>query len=117
MSVIPAIGGIWQALLGIPASLAMGAGVLVTRRTWTGGIDLAMEGLLDRIEAGESPPSVIGGLTGRLRSGAQTGVQTGDPDGGRDGRRDDGEDDTERGPSGSTGTGHTVPGEGFSQPG
>lgn len=101
MSVIPAVGGIWQALLGIPASLAMGAGVLVTRRTWTGGIDLAMEGLLDRVEAGESPPTVIGGLTGRLRSGSHDGAQ----------------DDTDRGPSGSTDTGEGVPGEGFSQPG
>jgi hypothetical protein len=109
MSVIPAVGGIWQALLGIPVSMAMGVGVLVTRRTWTGGIDLAMEGLLDRVEAGDPPPTVIGGLTGRLRSGAQ--------DGTRDGARDTGEHDTGHGPSGSTVAGNEVPGEGFSRPG
>lgn len=58
-------------LLGIPASAVMGAGVLVARRAWTGGIDVALEGLLDQVEARESPPTVIRGLTGRLFGGSQ----------------------------------------------
>lgn len=72
MSTVGAIAGdlagwahLWP-LLGIPASAGAGIGVLVARRAWTGGIDLALEGLLDRVEAGEQPPSVMGGITGRL---------------------------------------------------
>ena len=88
-------------LLGIPTSMAMGVGLLVSRKAWTGGIDLAMEGLLDRVDAGESPPTVIGGLTGRLRSGV--------PNARKDG--------TGHGPSGTTEPGNEAAGEGFSQPG
>ncbi|MCB1271737.1 MAG: hypothetical protein M9942_07355 [Microthrixaceae bacterium] len=72
LSAIPAFGqGIWVSLLGIPASFAMGAGVLVARRAWTGGIDEALEGLLDRVESGEAPPSVLGGITGRFLGGGE----------------------------------------------
>lgn len=69
MSVVPVVGD-WNALpiFGIPASAAMAVGVLVARRAWTGGIDVALEGLLDHIEAGEQPPSIIGGFTGARRS-------------------------------------------------
>ncbi|MFV0318008.1 MAG: hypothetical protein ACK5O2_13740 [Microthrixaceae bacterium] len=67
LSVIPAFGvGPWT-LLGIPVSAGMGAGVMLTRKAWTGGIDVALEGLLDLIEAGQAPPSVIGGIAGRIR--------------------------------------------------
>lgn len=70
LSAIPVIGGgtLW-ALLGIPTSAAMGVGVLAARKAWTGGIDVALEGLLDRVETGEPPPSVIGGITGRIKPG------------------------------------------------
>ncbi|MCZ7628187.1 MAG: hypothetical protein M5U19_03430 [Microthrixaceae bacterium] len=72
MSVVPVLGtGPAAALLGIPASMAVAAGMLVVRRAWTGGIDLAMEGLLDRVEARDAPPTVIGGFTGRLRAGSR----------------------------------------------
>lgn len=67
LSVIPAIGGPYWALLGVPASGAMGIGVLAARKVWTGGIDVALEGLLDRVEAGEPPPSVIGGIAERIK--------------------------------------------------
>lgn len=88
-------------LLGIPTSLAMGAGVLVTRKAWTGGIALAMEGLLDRVENGESPPTVIGGLTGRLRSSTQDAAKA----------------DTDHGRPGSANAGDQGPGDGVSRPG
>ena len=68
MSVISALSmNVWGLWLGIPASAAMGVGVLATRKAWTGGIDVALEGLLDRVEVGEPPPTVIGGISGRLR--------------------------------------------------
>jgi hypothetical protein len=60
------------AWLGIPASAAAGVGVMATRNSWTHGIDLELEGLLDRIEVGERPPSMIGGLTDRLLGGGST---------------------------------------------
>ncbi len=41
--------------------------MLATRRAWTRGIDLELEGLLDRIEAGDLPPSVVGGLAERFK--------------------------------------------------
>lgn len=59
-------------LVGIPASVALGAGVLVTRRAWTGGIDVALEGLLDRVESTEAPPTVIGGIATRLCGGPRS---------------------------------------------
>ncbi len=61
--------GLVQALplLGIPVSAGMGLGVLATRKAWTRGIDVALEGLLDHVEAGEPPPTVLRGLTDRLR--------------------------------------------------
>ncbi len=66
MSAVSALSWAPWAWLGVPASAAAGAGVLATRRAWTRGIDLEMEGLLDRIEAGDPPPTVIGGITERL---------------------------------------------------
>lgn len=95
--------GLLQALplLGVPVSAGMAVGVLIARRAWTGGIDVALEGLLDQVEVGEPPPTVIRGLTGRLFGGAQHA----------------GKDDADHGPSGSTPAGNEVPGEGFSRPG
>lgn len=72
LSVIPAFETSLLFLLGVPASALMGIGVLITRRSWTGGIDDALEGLLDRIEAGEPPPTVLGGITGRLLGGGES---------------------------------------------
>ena len=66
MSVVSALSWAPWAWLGVPASAAAGAGVLATRRAWTRGIDTEIEGLLDRVEAGEEPPTVISGLTERL---------------------------------------------------
>ncbi len=69
MSTVSALAwGPW-AWLGIPASAAAGVGVMVTRRAWTHGIDVELEGLLDRVGAGEKPPSVISGITDRFRQG------------------------------------------------
>lgn len=126
---------IWP-LLGIPVSAGMGAGVLMARRAWTAGIDLALEGLLDRVEAGEPPPSVIGGLTGRLfgtpvpaprapqpdddtggadgrGAGESAASDGGIHDGGLGGGRVDGGHAGER----TRYPGHEDPGEGFSRPG
>ena len=67
MSTVSALAWAPWGWLGIPASAAAGAGVMATRRAWTRGIDLELEGLLDRVEACETPPSVIGGLTDHFR--------------------------------------------------
>ncbi len=66
MSTVSALAWAPWAWLGIPASAAAGAGVLATRRAWTHGIDVELEGLLDRVADMERPPTVIGGLTDRL---------------------------------------------------
>lgn len=66
MSTVSALAWAPWAWLGIPASAAAGAGVLATRRAWTRGIDLELEGLLDRVADGQLPPTVIGGLTDRF---------------------------------------------------
>lgn len=52
--------------LGVPASVALGLGVMVGRKTWTNGIDDDLEGLLDKVEKGTGPEAVLGQLTGRL---------------------------------------------------
>ena len=52
--------------LGVPASAALGAGLMATRKAWTRGIDDELEGLLDQVEAGRRSPAVLEGLTGRL---------------------------------------------------
>lgn len=66
LSSVSALAWAPWAWLGIPASAAAGAGVLVTRRAWTRGIDVELEGLLDRVEAGERSPTMIAGLTDRF---------------------------------------------------
>ncbi|MCP4435360.1 MAG: hypothetical protein GY812_07680 [Actinomycetia bacterium] len=73
MSTVSALAWAPWAWLGIPASAAAGAGVLATRRAWTRGIDVELEGLLDLIEAGEVPPSMVGGLAERFRRPAPPG--------------------------------------------
>jgi hypothetical protein len=60
------------AWIGVPVSMAMGAGVMATRRAWTRGIDTELEAVLDRVARGEHPDSVLGGLTGRLLGGTST---------------------------------------------
>jgi hypothetical protein len=55
--------------LGVPASLAAGGGVLVARRHGVPDVRSSLEGVLDRVESGESPPSVLGGVTDRVLRG------------------------------------------------
>lgn len=55
--------------LGVPASALAGAGVMATRRAWTRGVDEVVEGLLDRLEAGELPDALLGEVAGRLLDG------------------------------------------------
>lgn len=52
--------------LGVPASLAAGAGVLVARAHGLPDVEMSMEGVLDKVAAGAAPPSVLGGVTDRV---------------------------------------------------
>lgn len=83
MSTVSALAWAPWAWLGVPASAAAGAGVMATRRAWTHGIDLELEGLLDRVAAAQQPPTVIGGIADRLRRGADTASGDDDRDRGR----------------------------------
>jgi hypothetical protein len=70
MASVSALAWAPWAWLGIPASAAAGVGVLATRRAWTHGIDVELEGLLDRVAAVDRPPTVLGGIADRLGRGA-----------------------------------------------
>lgn len=72
------------AWVGVPVSAALGAGVMVTRRAWTRGIDTELEAVLDRVADGGHPGSVLGGLAGRLLSDPPVRARRpGPPPGGR----------------------------------
>jgi hypothetical protein len=55
--------------LGVPASLAAGTGVLVARAHGLPDVETSMEGVLDKVAAGEVPASVLGGVTERVLRG------------------------------------------------
>ncbi|CAN5656238.1 hypothetical protein BH10ACT3_BH10ACT3_09510 [soil metagenome] len=52
--------------LGIPASLAAGAGLLLARAHGVPDVEASIEGVLDRVAAGDLPPSVLSGVTERV---------------------------------------------------
>ena len=55
----------WLAV-GAVASASAGLGVMWSRKAWTDGVDDELESLLDAVESGQRPPSVIDGVTTRL---------------------------------------------------
>lgn len=62
-----AVAGIWPAAIGVAAaSVAAGAGVMLGRKSYTADVDDELESVLDAVASGESPPSVIDGVTSRL---------------------------------------------------
>ena len=69
LSAAAALTWVPWAWVGVGASAAAGAGVMVARRSWVQGIDVELEAVLDRVEEGRRPPSVIGGLSDRLLGG------------------------------------------------
>ena len=52
--------------LGVPASLAAGTGILVTRAHGVPDVEASMDGVVDRVATGDVPPSVLGGVTDRV---------------------------------------------------
>jgi hypothetical protein len=52
--------------LGVPASIAAGTGLLVARAHGVPDVEASLEGLLDRVEAGGLPSSVLGEVTDRV---------------------------------------------------
>ena len=52
--------------LGVPVSMAAGCGLLVARAHGVPDVEASIEGVLDRVAAGELPPSVLGGVTERV---------------------------------------------------
>lgn len=52
--------------LAVPASVAAGTGVLVARAHGVPDVEASLEGLLDRVDAGERPTSVLGDVTGKV---------------------------------------------------
>ena len=55
----------WLAV-GAVASASAGLGVMWSRKAWTDGVEDELESLLDAVESGQRPPSVIDGVTTRL---------------------------------------------------
>lgn len=55
----------WVAV-GAAASAVAGAGVMWSRKAWTSGVPDELESVLDAVESGQQPPSVIDGVTSRL---------------------------------------------------
>lgn len=54
---------------GAVVSAAAGVGVMWSRKAWTAGVADELEALLDALESGDGPPSVLDGMTSRwLRS-------------------------------------------------
>lgn len=55
--------------LGVPASVAAGAGILAARAHGLPDVQMSLEGVMDRVSSGELPPSVLGGVTERVLRG------------------------------------------------
>jgi hypothetical protein len=68
-SVIEAFGTTPWLWLGVPASLAAGLGIVRVRAMTVPDVELALSGVLDRIEAGDAPAGVIEDVRQRLLSG------------------------------------------------
>ncbi|MFN7970483.1 MAG: hypothetical protein U0P47_14230 [Acidimicrobiales bacterium] len=64
-AVAAATSPFWLAV-GAVASASAGLGVMWSRKAWTDGVDDELESLLDAVESGQRPPSVIDGVTTRL---------------------------------------------------
>ena len=67
-SAIAALSQVPWHWLGVPASVAAGAGVLRWRARGVPDVELALQGVLDRVVALDVPPSVLADVRERLLS-------------------------------------------------
>lgn len=58
--------------LGVPASLATGAGIMAARASGLDDVEAGLAGVLDRVAAGAQPPSVLEDVRRRLLGGARS---------------------------------------------
>lgn len=69
VSVLEALGTSGWIWLGVPASAALGLGVMRIRAMTVSDVEVALSGVLDRVEAGEAPAGVIEDVRRRLLGG------------------------------------------------
>jgi hypothetical protein len=79
VSVVEALAWSPWVWLGVPASLAVGVGIMAARANGLSDVEVALAGALDRIAANDEPSGVLADVRRRLMGAAGQRVRRGDP--------------------------------------